>query len=120
MNRKQQRGVALVITLIMLAIITVIAVIFLGIARRNRVSISLRSSQTDAESAAEIAFQRAKAEMVAQMMASGQLINYDLTVSRGYDLWSTNVVPLRDPIGDTNGPVLVNTNFNVGPRGPGS
>jgi hypothetical protein len=115
MNRKHQRGVALVITLIMLAIITLITVIFLGIARRNRAGVSLRSAQTDAELATEAAFQRAKGDVVAQMMARNNLLGYEISVSRGYDLWSNGVVPLRDPRGDSNGPVIVNTSFGNRP-----
>ena len=38
MSRSSQRGVALVITLIMLAVVTVMAVLFLGLSRRERVS----------------------------------------------------------------------------------
>jgi len=34
MNHKSQRGVALVLTLIMLAVVTVMAVLFLGVSRR--------------------------------------------------------------------------------------
>ena len=47
-----QRGVALVLTLIMLAVITVITVIFLATARRNRASTTVRIDQTTAEFAA--------------------------------------------------------------------
>ncbi len=111
MKRHSQRGVALIITLIMLAIITVVAVIFLGIARRNRAGITVQQDQTAAEFAAEAALQRAKADVVAQIMSSKQLLGYDLTVSRGYDLWNNGASQMRDPRGDSNGPVLVNTNY---------
>ncbi|HMJ90977.1 MAG TPA: hypothetical protein VK530_14235, partial [Candidatus Acidoferrum sp.] len=105
----------------MLAIITVVAVIFLGIARRNRAGVSMQQEQTVAEYAAEAAFQRAKGDVVAQIMSSKQLLGYDLVVSRGYDLWDTNLVPsrpLRDPYGDSNGPVVVNTNYAGASGGP--
>src|SRR5215213_4139248 len=85
MHRKSQRGVALVITLLMLAIITIVAVLFLGIARRNRAGVSLKSSQTDAEFATEYGFQLAKADIVAQIITSGQMMGFDLTLSKGAD-----------------------------------
>jgi lipoprotein-anchoring transpeptidase ErfK/SrfK len=111
MNRRSsQRGVALVITLIMLALVTVVALLFLGIARRNRAGVSLRAEQTSAELATAAAFERAKDDVVAQIIASGNLMGFDLTVSQGYDRPPFSGNPMRDPRGDTNGPVVVNTN----------
>ena len=52
MNRKSQRGVALVLTLIMLAMVTVMAVLFLGTSRRERASVTVNANLTDAKLAA--------------------------------------------------------------------
>ena len=53
MNRNSQRGVALVITLVMLAMVTVMAVLFLGISRRERTSVTVSASWTDSKLAAD-------------------------------------------------------------------
>ena len=39
MKRNQERGVALVITLIMLSLVTFMAVVFLGVSRREKASV---------------------------------------------------------------------------------
>ena len=105
-----QRGVALVLTLIMLAIITIVTVVFLAAARRNRQSSTVRKDQTDAEFANETAFQRASAEIITNILAhrapigaNGAMVNdpnllaFDFFVSAplsgaplGYDVYATN------------------------------
>ncbi len=118
MKRNSQRGVALVITLMMLAIITILVVVFLGLARRNRAGVALRGSQTEAQYAAEYALQRAKADMVGQIMFTNNLLGFDLAVSHGLERPPfTGPVPLRDPAGNLTGPVLIDTNRN-GTKGP--
>ncbi len=108
MNRRQsQRGVALIITLIMLAVVTIVALLFLGVARRNRGGVSLRQAQTDAEFAADAAFQRAKAEIIAEILSGSNVLNFDLMVSRNKDTNVTGAVPL---LVDPRVPVFVNTN----------
>lgn len=102
MNPKSQRGVALVITLIMLALITVITVVFLATARRDRSSTIQYGSSTDAELAAEAALRRSIADMVSQIQARGDMTGYELTVSRNYDL-------VKDP----RVPVLVMTRYGT-------
>ena len=81
--RNSQRGVALILTLIMLAIITVVVVVFLATARRNRQSTTLRQHQTDAEFAAEYAFQRAGADIMKDVLRDTNLLAFDFLVSRG-------------------------------------
>ena len=114
MNRNSQRGVALVITLLMLAIITLITVVFLATAKRDSSATNQALALTDAEQSAEAALRRAIADMVSQVMARGDLTGYELTVSRNFDLDPTNnPAALRDP----RVPVYVNTNRN-GTTGP--
>ena len=56
-----ERGVALVITLLMLVIITVMAVAFLLLSQRETASVSALHSTTDAELAADAALEQSKA-----------------------------------------------------------
>ena len=114
MNRNSQRGVALVITLLMLAIITLITVVFLATAKRDSSATNQALALTDAEQSAEAALRRAIADMVSQVMARGDMTGYELTVSRNFDLYPVaNPATLRDP----RVPVSVNTNRN-GTTGP--
>ncbi len=112
MNRFSQRGVALVITLIMLSLMTVLTVVFVALARRERASVTATQDLTDAELAAEAALNRAKADLVAQVIASTNLNGYDLTVSRAY---FTNAA--GQWAGLLSAPVVVNTNRD-GTTGP--
>ncbi|KAB2674268.1 MAG: hypothetical protein DVB31_02470 [Verrucomicrobia bacterium] len=84
MNRSSQRGVALVITLIMLAVVTMTAVAFLAVARRERGSVSAAGDQLDAQFAADTALQRAEAEVAARIIASGSRLNFGLAVSTNW------------------------------------
>jgi len=76
-----QRGVALVLTLIMLAIITIVVVVLLATARRNRQSTTVRIEQTAAEFAAEQAFQHANARIIARILQDTNLLSFDLLAS---------------------------------------
>jgi hypothetical protein len=67
--RRSQSGVALVITLIMLAVITLIAVAFLLLSQRERASVSQTITATEAESMAEAGLARATAQILADMAA---------------------------------------------------
>ena len=84
MKRKSQRGVALVITLIMLAMVTVMAVLFLGTSRRERSSVTLRQNLTDAKLAADAGQARALSEVVARITAQSNLFAYDFLVSTNF------------------------------------
>ncbi len=84
MKYNQQRGVALVITLIMLSVITFLAVAFLALTRRDKSAVNTSLSQTDARFMADTALARAEAEMVSRMIARSNLLDYNLTVTRNY------------------------------------
>src|SRR5262245_8332972 len=60
-----QRGVALVITLIMLAVITTLAIAFLALTYREGAAVDSLARTTDSELACESAQQRARAEILA-------------------------------------------------------
>jgi hypothetical protein len=96
------KGVALVITLIMLSVITFLAVAFLALSRRERASMTTAQSQTDSRLMADAALARAQAEIMARIVSQKNPFAYDLMVSRnffnpnGFDpagaLWDTNNV----------------------------
>jgi hypothetical protein len=73
--------VALVITLIMLSVVTVMAITFLALSRRERASITATADLTGAKLAADAGAARAQAELVARVAAQSNLFAYDLMVS---------------------------------------
>ncbi|MFM7554812.1 MAG: hypothetical protein ACKPAH_05860, partial [Verrucomicrobiota bacterium] len=66
-----RRGVALVITLIMLSVVTITAVAFLAVARRERAAVAAAGEQADVRIAADAALNRARARILAQIAAHG-------------------------------------------------
>lgn len=66
-----QRGVALVMTLVMLSVVTLMAVAFLALSRRERASVSATEDQTTARLMAEAAFARAQSEIAARGFTAG-------------------------------------------------
>ena len=66
-RRHSEKGMALVITLMMLAIVTFMAVVFLSLSRRERTNVKLVEDQATARSMADVALDRAKADMVGTM-----------------------------------------------------
>jgi hypothetical protein len=128
-----QRGVALVITLVMLSVITFMAVTFLVLSQRERGSVSTTTDQTIAKFADETAQQRALAELIAPMLAVTNSQVYDLIVSTNFINplgffvnpadWRTNVN--YDHLGGGGGgplirdqPLRVLTNLYYNPRPP--
>jgi hypothetical protein len=107
MKQKYQQGVALVITLLMLSVITFLAVTFLAVSRRDRASVTVAQSRTDSRFMAEAALARAQTEIVARMMAQSNLLSYDMMVSKSFQ----NPIGFNPglPAGDTNN---VNANFS--------
>ncbi len=83
-------GVALVITLLMLSVITFLAVAFLSMTQRNRASIGAGLDQTSARTLADAAQARAEAEIMANMLAHGDPYYYDYMVSQFYRGSSNN------------------------------
>ena len=87
--RQNQSGVALVITLIMLSVITIITVAFLALSQRERATVSTTLTGTEAELAANAAHERAKAEILANIRefvntyTNRQTIGPDLFVLSG-------------------------------------
>src|SRR6266567_2439964 len=77
-------AVALVITLILLSVITFMAVTFLVVSRAQKGAVNTTTDQTTAKLAADAAFERAKAELLAPIMAFTNQSAYGLRVSTNY------------------------------------
>jgi hypothetical protein len=67
MKRSPQQAMALVITLIMLSMITIVAVAFLAIARRDRASVTQAGNITDSQLMADAAVERAVADLASRV-----------------------------------------------------
>jgi hypothetical protein len=74
-------GVALIVTLIMLSIITVMAVAFLALSRRERSAVVHSQNSIDAELSASAAAERAKAEILANIITYSNYTGPGLLVS---------------------------------------
>ena len=83
-NSRSESGIALVITLVMLAIVTLMAIVFLAMSRRERASVQMVQDLATAEYMADVALERAKAQAVAQMAVAGSKLSYDLFVSTNF------------------------------------
>src|SRR5688500_15374212 len=77
-SKQKEKGIALVITLVMLAVVTVMAIVFLAVTRRERSSVIVTAETAAAKDMADAALERAKTEALAKMNASGSRLNYDI------------------------------------------
>jgi len=107
--RPLERGVALVITLVLLS---VMAVTFLVVSRSQHGSVSTETDQTIARLAADTARERAIAQLLAPIMAWTNEFNYGLLVS-------TNYINPRGFESGVSGPLNVSYNYaNGAPLNP--
>src|SRR6266851_4377149 len=83
-SASRERGVALVITLIMLSVITFMAIAFLVLSRGERTSVGTATDQSLARLGADNALERAQIELVAPMMASGNAFSSGMLVSTNF------------------------------------
>src|ERR1041385_1257073 len=83
-----ERGVALVITLILLSVITFMAVTFLVVTRSEKGSVSEEADQTTAKNVADEGLEYAKMQLLAQMLAYTNPFAVNLMVSTNYELSS--------------------------------
>ena len=99
MKRQKQEGMALVVTLIMLAVILVITVAFLAVARRDRASVTQAANMTDTEFMADAGRERAVADLAISMMTQ---TNIGLLISTNADIdtntWTALTVDPRPPV----------------------
>ena len=79
-----RNGVALVITLIMLSIITFMAVTFLVLSQRERSSVNGDTDQKTARNASDAALARVSTELLTHMLLHTNFQDFDLLVSTNY------------------------------------
>lgn len=116
---RAERGVVLVITLVMLSVVTFMAITFLAVSRRERAAVTVVEEQARARHMAEAAIARVQGEVLARILASSNVLNYEFLVStnfinpRGFD-------PALPPLpGDFRNATNVNYDYVVG-GAPGS
>lgn len=121
MKRRNQSGVALVTTLIMLSVITFTAVVFLALAMRNKDSVIVYEETTSAKDMNASAMAMAQNDLMAHLLATTNFLGYDMLVSRTY---SPNVLTgaptpgsevgsaVTNLIYESRPPVYVQTNSN--------
>jgi len=79
-----RRGVVLVITLVMLSVVTFMAVTFLAVSRRERAAVTVVEEQARARHMAEAAIARVQGEVLARILASSNVLNYEYLVSTNF------------------------------------
>jgi hypothetical protein len=84
MKRKSEQAVALVVTLIMLALVTMMAVVFLSISRRERASVTVTTDMVTARLMTDAALARAQSEIASRILATANPFDYDLIVSTNF------------------------------------
>jgi hypothetical protein len=96
-----QNGVALIITLILLSVVTFMAITFLALSRRERSAVTTVTDTASARLAADAALANAEAQVIANVLATTNPFNFTLLVSTNY----------INPLGFQNG-VSSPTNVN--------
>lgn len=83
-RRLPQSGIALIVTLILLSVVTFLAVAFLFLARRERGAVSTAVEMGVARRAAEAGAEHAKAMVISSIISTTNPFNYDLLVSTNF------------------------------------
>lgn len=107
---RHARGVALIITLILLAVVTFMALTFLAVSRRERNAVTTTTDTTSAQLAADDALASAEGQIVANMLANTNPYNFGLLVSTNYINASGFTRGVASP---------TNVNFDYYNNGPG-
>jgi hypothetical protein len=102
-----QRGIALIITLILLSVTLIMAVAFLAISRRERGSVTTATDTATARLAADSALANAQAQIIASIFATTNPYNSSLLVSTNYI--NPNGFQIAPPALYTN---LINVSYN--------
>jgi hypothetical protein len=80
----QQRGVALIITLILLGVVTFMAVAFLALSRRERGAVTTVTDTAGARLAADAALAKAEAQVMANVLSTTNPYSFGLLVSTNF------------------------------------
>jgi len=83
-NPKSERGIALIITLILLSVVTFMALAFLALSRRERSAVATVTDTAGAQYAADAALAQAEAQVLANVLATTNPFNFGLLVSTNY------------------------------------
>jgi hypothetical protein len=83
-SQPSQRGIALVITLILLSVTLVMAIAFLAISRRERNSVTTTTDTATAKLAADSALAHAEAQIVVNVLVTTNPYNFGLLISTNY------------------------------------
>ena len=83
-TRHSQRGVALIITIILLGVVTFMAIAFLALSRRERGAVTTVTDTASARLAADAALASAEAQIMANALATTNPYNFGLLVSTNY------------------------------------
>ncbi len=94
---RNSSGIALVITLLMLSVITFLAVAFLVLTRGHRDSVTTSLDLETAKAASQAGLARAQSEIIARMMAHHDLLNYDYMASHNFINPNGFIAGLADP-----------------------
>ena len=82
--KTKEQGVVLVITLIMLSVVTLMAIVFLGVSRRERGTVNVTTDHLTAKMAAEAGMARAQSEVIGRMLGSSNRFHFDYAVSTNF------------------------------------
>jgi hypothetical protein len=96
-NRKSERGIALIITLILLSVTLVMAIAFLAISNRERGSVTTSTDAVTAKLAAEAALANAQAQIIASIYATTNPFSAGLVVSTNFQNAYGFVPNISDP-----------------------
>jgi hypothetical protein len=97
-----QNGVALIITLILLSVVTVMAITFLALSSRERGAVTTVTDTAGARLAADAALANAEAQIVANVLSTTNPYNFGLLVSTNY----------INPLGFQTAPLATYTSFS--------
>ena len=84
MKRQSQKGVALIITLILLSVLTLTTLAFLSMSRRDRGAATTTTDTTSSRLAADAALANAEGQILANALSTTNPYNFGLIVSTNY------------------------------------
>ena len=108
---RSERGIALIITLILLSVTLIMAVAFLAISRRERGSVTTSTDTATARLAADAALASAEAQIIANVLATTNSYLNNLLVSTNYINANGFVAGVANP---------TNVNYDYYSNAPGS
>jgi len=113
-NRRSEKGIALVITLIMLSVTLVMMVAFMALSRREGSSVNTTTDSAVAKQATDVALASAQAQIAANFLSgfngfdSANAYNFGLIVSTNY----INPAGFDNTIGANGAPYPTNVNYD--------